>query len=517
MRQVAVAIAYAHRRGVIHRDLKPGNILVDREGVPRVLDFGLARADAAGDRTEPGSSATLAGEFLGTFAYAAPEQLSGDPGAIDSRCDLYALGVVFYECLTGKRPFDGAKSIGELVMQKTMRTPERPGAVARGINRDFDVIALRLLAPDPAQRYETADALAEDLDRALDGRPILAREDSLAYVVRRNLRLHWVATTAAAVVLLTIIASGVGLAVAYSKAERARVKAESQLGAVLDALEKSNPETGKGTSEMTATEFIAYVEDSLEDALANEPTDLARLLRTMGLIHLGFGKIDEAAQPIERAYALQKTAFARGELDPLRMSEAAYALARLRFFQRTSESKTPDYAASEAAYREAIALRESATGSDDLDTIDLIRQLSSTLRRQKRYDDARATLADAMARSARLPASQKRAIFDAAALNANASIASDLGDKALALREYQRALETLRPHVDKDDFRVGLSLLNISRAMLRLGQAESAIPEAERSVEILRKRKGPTAAETLTAEQVLAEARQAADAARSGK
>ncbi|MFN9078595.1 MAG: serine/threonine-protein kinase, partial [bacterium] len=119
LQRVADAIAYAHRRGVIHRDLKPGNILVDREGVPRVLDFGLARADAPGGGADPGSGSTMAGEFLGTFAYAAPEQLAGDPAAIDSRCDLYALGVVLDEALAGKRPFEGAKSIGELVLQKT--------------------------------------------------------------------------------------------------------------------------------------------------------------------------------------------------------------------------------------------------------------------------------------------------------------------------------------------------------------------------------------------------------------
>ncbi|MEY3143050.1 MAG: hypothetical protein RLY21_1543 [Planctomycetota bacterium] len=505
LQRVADAIAYAHRRGVIHRDLKPGNILVDRDGVPRVLDFGLARAEVPGEQSDLGSGTTLAGEFLGTFAYAAPEQLAGDPTAIDSRCDLYALGVVFYECLTGRRPFDGAKSIGELVMQKTMRTPERPSAVVPGIDRDFDVIALRLLASDPAQRYETADALAEDLARALDGRPILAREDSVTYVVRRNLRRHWIATTAGAVVLATIVVSGIALAVLYANAESARARAENQLGAVLSALEQSNPETGRGTSDMLATEFIGYVEDSLEQALVDDPTDLARLLRTMGLIHLGFEKIDQAAAPIERSYLLYKEAFARGEIDALRMADAAYALARLRFIQPVGESKAADFAASEAAYREAIALRESVTGRDDLVTVDLIRQLSIVIRRQKRLEEAREMLDEAILRASRLPVTRQREEFDAAALSARGFITAELGDHEQALAEFIAANAAISRVVEPNDFRVGISLRNIARAKLSLGRAESARVDAERSVEILRERKGADAPATRAAEALLEE------------
>jgi eukaryotic-like serine/threonine-protein kinase len=508
LERVADAIAYAHRRGVIHRDLKPGNILVDREGVPRVLDFGLARADAPGDSADPGSGSTMAGEFLGTFAYAAPEQLAGEPAAIDSRCDLYALGVVFYECLTGKRPYDGAKSIGELVIQKTMRTPERPSALVPGIDRDFDVIALRLLASDPAQRYETADALAEDLARALDGRPILAREDSLTYVVRRNLRRHWLATSAGAVVLVTILASGVALAVLYANAEQARTRAENQLDAVLSALEQSNPETGKGTSDMLATEFIGYVEESLEEALAAEPTDLARLLRTMGLIHLGFEKLDQAVDPIERSYALYKEAYGRGQIDALRMADAAYALARLRFFQPVGEPKAVDYAASEAAYREAISLRESAAEPDDLKTVDLIRQLSIAVRRQGRLEEASRLLDGAIARAARLPRTRGREEFDAAARSARGFIAMETRDHLRALGEFEAANAVLVRVVEPNDFRIGVSLRNIARAKLSLGDAESALADAQRSVEILRERKGATAPATKSSEALVEEIRE---------
>jgi tRNA A-37 threonylcarbamoyl transferase component Bud32 len=503
LRQIADAIACAHRRGVIHRDLKPGNILVDRDGMPRVLDFGLARAETPDQTQAPGSGTTLAGEFLGTFAYAAPEQLAGDPSAIDSRCDLYALGVVLYECLTGKRPFDGAKSIGELVVQKMMREPTRPSAIAPGVDRDFDVIALRLLAADPANRYDTADALVEDLTRALDGRPILAREDSVSYVIRRNLRRYWIATTAAMTVLLTLVVSGVALAIAYANAERARTRSEAQLDAVLAALEQANPETGKGTIDMRVTEFIADIEALLEDALASEPADLARLLRTVGVMHLGFGKIDDAARAIERSHELHVEAFARGQIDAARMAETEYALARLRFYEGASGMRADGYALSEAAYRNAIRLREAAMGRNDLLAVDLARQLSIVVRRQGRLDEASAMLEIASSRSTLLPPSRQKAEFEAAASSARAFIATEQGDHERALREFMLANQKISAVVEANDFRVGSSLRNIAQAKLNLGRARDALADAERAVVILRERKGESAPETKLAERLL--------------
>jgi tRNA A-37 threonylcarbamoyl transferase component Bud32/tetratricopeptide (TPR) repeat protein len=501
-RQIADGVAYAHRRGVIHRDLKPGNILVDREGVPRILDFGLARSTERTVADDVGT--TLAGEFLGTFAYAAPEQLAGDPNAIDSRCDLYALGVVLYECLTGRKPFEGARSVAELVAQKTAGTPARPSELVRGVNRDIDVIVLRLLAADPARRYVSADALAEDIDRFLDGRPILAREDSIAYVVRKTLVRYWVASSAALALLVTVVVAGIALLIAYSNAERERLRSERTLRSFQEALVAANPELGKGSGDMSVGGFLSLVEGEVEEALSDEPVLLADVLQTIGVVHLGFDNPVLAQQSILRAYAMQKLAFDRGETTDARMGAAALAMARLRFLLRPADGSPPDYAGSEAAYREAIAHFERAYGPDSLAATDTLRQLASPVRAQGRLDEAEACLADAFARAERIaPESRQLAVLRAAILNSRAIIATVRGDSASALEGYRGALEQLRPYTEPDDFRVGRTLVSIARSLQALGRPEEALPSAREAVEILRTRKGANAESTRAAEKLV--------------
>ena len=513
-RQIADGVAYAHRRGVIHRDLKPGNILVDREGVPRILDFGLARSTEKSVADDVGT--TLAGEFLGTFAYAAPEQLSGDPNAIDSRCDLYALGVVLYECLARRKPFEGARSIAELVAQKTSAMPPRPSELVRGVDRDIDVIVLRLLAADPARRYVSADTLAEDIDRFLDGRPILAREDSVAYVVRKTLVRHWIASTAALALLVTIVVAGVGLFIAYSNAERERVRSDRTLRSFQEALVAANPELGKGSGDMSVGGFLTLVEGEVEEALSDEPVLLADVLQTIGVVHLGFDNPRLATQSIQRAYAMQKSAFERGETTDARMGAAALAMARLRFLLRPEGGTPSDYAGSEAAYREAIQCFERAYGRDSLQSTDTLRQLASPVRAQGRLDEAEACLEDAFARAARIePESRQLAVLRAAILNSRAIIATVRGDAAAALLGYQGALEQLRPYTEPDDFRVGRTLVSIARSLQTLGRPDEALPSAREAVEILRTRKGATAESTRAAEKLVEDLELAVEARRA--
>ena len=515
VRAIAAAVAYAHRRGVIHRDLKPGNILVDRDGMPRILDFGVARSDDARIEEPDEDGTTKRGEFVGTYGYAAPEQLLGDPEQVDSRCDLYALGVILYECLAGRRPFAGVRSIGELVALKSSGSFPRPSSVAPAIPKDLEVIALRLLAADPARRYETADALVEDLDRVLDGRPIRARADSLGYVIGKTLRRHWIATAAGIAVSIALAAAGVALAVAYTNASRERMRAERTLRAFQDVLETTNPELGMGTSDMRVLEFIGLVESGLDEALASDPGQLAEVLRTIGLIHLGFGSIEEARGPIERAHALQREGFDSGRTAPERMAAAALALARLRFVRSADDPASPDFAASEAAYREALALREASLGRGHLDTIDALRQLASALRRQGKFDEARAALdraAERLARGVTGGAPRAIALQEAAILNARAALAGDEGDLPSALEAYGKALAAVRATAVPDDFRIGMTHFNLARTRValgartgaRAGALADALPDAREAVRILRLRKGDDAAETKRAVELLA-------------
>ncbi len=495
-RSIADSVAYAHRRGVIHRDLKPGNILVDSDGVPRVLDFGLARLTDSSHLGEVNGGSTIVGEFLGTLAYAAPEQLAGDPTLIDTRCDLYALGVVFFECLCGRKPFLGAKSIAELVTQKTTSMPPKPSSLVPAIDRDLEVIVLRLLASDPARRYDSADALCEDLERFLDGRPILAREDSVAYVIRKTMRRHWVASSAAGALVATIAISAIALAFAYANAERQRVRSERTLATFQNALGSANPETGAGSSEMSVEQFLTLVEQQVTTELADEPFLLAGVLRTLGLIHLGFDDPTRARAAIEHAYATQSEGAKAGLVSEAHLAETEIALARVRFNMQ-------DFTGAEEFYRSAIAHRESSLGVFDLLTVDAVRQLASALRAQRRFDATDACLKDALARSVHFPATSEAALARAAILNGQAALMAAQNDPTAALALYESALKVLMTSVAADDFRVGRTHYSIALMQLKLNQRASAIEHARTAESILRARKGSDAQMTREAAQLL--------------
>ncbi len=166
--EIARAIQHAHDRGVLHRDLKPSNILLDDEGRPLVTDFGLAKR--SGDE----SGLTQSGAIVGTPSYMAPEQASGDRDAVTAMTDVYGLGAVLYALLTGRPPFVADTILGTIERVAT-RPPAPPSRINPRVGRDLETICLRCLEKDPRRRYASADAVAEDLRRWLDGEPIAAR------------------------------------------------------------------------------------------------------------------------------------------------------------------------------------------------------------------------------------------------------------------------------------------------------------------------------------------------------
>jgi serine/threonine-protein kinase len=162
-RQILSALRFAHRHGIVHRDIKPHNVLVDAEGRVKVTDFGIARAGT--------SQMTETGSIVGTAQYLSPEQARG--GEVDPRSDLYSLGVVLYELLTGKTPFDGDTPV-EIAMKHLSNAPEPPSKLRREVPPELDKVVLRALAKDPNERYQSADEMEADLERVARGAPVSA-------------------------------------------------------------------------------------------------------------------------------------------------------------------------------------------------------------------------------------------------------------------------------------------------------------------------------------------------------
>ena len=221
MADIARAVAAAHRLGVIHRDLKPSNIVVTDAGVPKVLDFGLAKpVSVSGSEL-----VSLEGSVVGTPRYMSPEQADGRPGAIDTRTDVFALGVIAYRLLTGAFPHEVGESNSYVSLLREIATqaPRRPRLARPDLDTDIEAILLRALEPDAEQRYPTADALASDLTACLDGRPVQARRATTGYVVRK-----WVGRNQPLAALLTGLCFAALTATGWAFNRPARIELRSE-------------------------------------------------------------------------------------------------------------------------------------------------------------------------------------------------------------------------------------------------------------------------------------------------
>jgi tetratricopeptide (TPR) repeat protein/predicted Ser/Thr protein kinase len=326
---VAEGVEHAHQRGVIHRDLKPGNVLVDGRGQPRLLDFGVARTAASDSRTA--SLHTATGQLVGTLSYMSPEQTLGDPSAVDGRCDVYALGVMGYEVLAGHLPYDVSRCpLSEALRRIAHEDPPPLANVREELRGDLSVVFTRALEKDPDQRYPDMAAFADDLRSALAARPIRARapgwSDQLAKLSRRNPRL--VKAAAAFVVLLALGAGGTtwGWLTALGNQAEVEVLLAEQTVHTLRA-ESATAEMGTALAESEAV--LVFLEDlfgslhpdelgrqvRLEDVLAlasprlahtfaDQPRVAARLNHTLGVAWQSVGDYGRALEHLDEAVRL---------------------------------------------------------------------------------------------------------------------------------------------------------------------------------------------------------------------
>lgn len=360
--QVCEAVQYAHQQLVVHRDLKPGNIMVGVDGRVRLLDFGIA---VLVDPSEESAGATQTAAWL-TPAYASPEQVRGE--RIGTLSDVYALGVLLYELLADARPYDiDARSPAQVEALVCHTMPPRPSSRAgvarlrRRLEGDLDTIVLCAMAKEPERRYGSPAALADDLRRHLDGRPVRARPASLGYLTLKFFRRHARAVLAAVLVVASL-GGGLGLAAreagrASREREAATREAEraSRVSALLvDLFRYSDPARALG-EELSAREILERGTERIEREFGDRPDIQAALFSEVAVIHANIGLLDRAEVLAQRAVALVRRE--SGD-DSLALSEMLARLGRIHRDQGRRDEAI-------ATLRDAVTLRASLLAVPD--------------------------------------------------------------------------------------------------------------------------------------------------------